>query len=80
MRNTHAVWLVADASALLGGGADEPMDVVDDTTGAGRVLPTPRTPTRAGREEHDVSHVPHRPWCRCWVMVGETTPDTDWRP
>ena len=27
-----------------------------------------RTPTKAEREEHDVSHVPYRPWCRCCVM------------
>ena len=27
---------------------------VDDTSGRGGVLPTPRTPTRAEREEHDV--------------------------
>ena len=39
-----------------------------DTVSAGRVLAAPRTPTKAEREEHDVSHVPHRPWCRFCVM------------
>ena len=36
-----------------------------DTVGAARVLVAPRTPTKAEREEHDVSHVP---WCRFCVM------------
>ena len=39
-----------------------------DTVGTARVLATPRTPTKAEREEHDVSHVPYRPWCRFCVM------------
>ena len=29
-----------------------------DTVGTARVLAAPRTPTKAEREEHDVSHVP----------------------
>ena len=36
--------------------------------GTVRVLAAPRTPTRTEREEHDVSHVPYRPWCRFCVM------------
>ena len=39
-----------------------------DTVSTGRVLAAPRTPTKAEREEHDVSHVPYRPWCRFCVM------------
>ena len=39
-----------------------------NTVGTARVLAAPRTPTKAEREEHDVSHVPHRPWCRFCVM------------
>ena len=39
-----------------------------DTVGTARVLAAPRTPTKAEREEHDVSHVPYRPWCRVCVM------------
>ena len=39
-----------------------------DTVSMGRVLAAPRTPTKAEREEHDVSHVPYRPWCRFCVM------------
>ena len=40
---------------------------VTDTVGTARVL-APRTPTKAEREEHGVSHVPYRPWCRSCVM------------
>ena len=36
--------------------------------GTARVLAAPRTPTKAEREEHDVTHVPYRPWCRFGVM------------
>ena len=39
-----------------------------DTVGTTRVLAAPRTPTKAEREEHDVSHVPYHPWCRLCVM------------
>ena len=35
--------------------------------GTVRVAAT-RTPTKTQREEHDVSHVPYRPWCRFCVM------------
>ena len=74
-RNTHAVWPVTDASDHPGDETDTPMDLeelgeqVGDTTGTGRFLAAPRTTTRAEREEHDVSHVPYRPWCR----FGSTT-------
>ena len=83
---TRAVWPVTDASDWLGVGMDEPTDPdglgeeVTDTVGTVRVLATPRAPTKAEREEHDVSHVPYRPWCRCCVKgkgFGETAPDTD---
>ena len=33
-----------------------------------RVLAAPRTPSRAEREAHEVSHVPFRSWCRFCVM------------
>ena len=39
-----------------------------DTVDTARVLAAQRTPTKAEREEHDVSHVPCRPWCRFCVM------------
>ena len=39
-----------------------------DTVVTARVLATPRTPTKAERQEHDVSHVPYRTWCRFCVM------------
>ena len=57
----HAVWSVTDASDRI----DEDLEKgVTDTVGTARVLATPLTPTKAEREEHDVSHVPHRLWCR----------------
>ena len=86
-RNTHAVWPVTDASDRLDVDMDELVDPdglggeVTDTVGTARVLAAPRTPTKAEREEHDVSHVPHRPWCRFCVKgrgLGETPPDTEW--
>ena len=55
MRNARAFWLVTDASDWPGDGADERMDVTE----LGEQLDAPRTP-RAEREDHDVSHVPHR--------------------
>ena len=73
-RNTHSVWPVTDASDRAGVDMDEPADPgghggeVTDTLGTARVLAAPRTPTKAEREEHDVSHVPYRPWCRFCVM------------
>ena len=73
-RNTHAVWPVTDASDRLDVDTDEPADPdglgreVIDTVGTARVLAAPRTPTKAEREEHDVSHVLYRPWCRFCVM------------
>ena len=77
-RNTHAVWLVTDASDRADVDMDESADPdglgeeVTDTVGTARVLAVPRTPTKTEREEHDVSHVPYRPWCRfSWVE--------DWR-
>ena len=69
-RNTHAVWLVTDASDQADVDMDEPADPdglgreVTDTVGAARVLAAPWTPTITEREEHDVSHVPYFPWCR----------------
>ena len=66
-RNTHAVWLVTDASDRVDVDMDEPADPdglggeVTDTVGTACVLAAPRTPTKAEREEHDVSHVPFRP-------------------
>ena len=73
-RNTHAVWHVTDASDRADVDVDEPADPdglgreVTDTVGTARVLAAPRTPTKTEREEHDVSHVPHRPWCQFCVM------------
>ena len=73
-RNTLAVWLVTDASDR----ADVDMEELVDPDGLGgeetgtmstvRVFAAPRTPTKAEREEHDVSHVRYRPWCRFCVM------------
>ena len=67
-RNTHTVWPVTDASFDgLDVDMDEPADPdglrgeVADTVRTARVLAASRTPTKA---EHDVSHVPYRPWCR----------------
>ena len=40
---------------------------MNDTVGTARVLAAPRTPTKAEREKHDVSHVLCRPWCRFCV-------------
>ena len=68
-RNTQAVWPVTYASDRLDVDMDEPVGPdglggeVTDTVGTARVLAAPRTPTKAEREEHDVSHVPYRPWC-----------------
>ena len=65
-RNTHAVWPVTDASDRLEVDMDEPGDPDGpggegtDTVGTARVLAAPRTPAKAEREEHDVSHVPYR--------------------
>ena len=73
-RNTHAVWPVTDASDWHDVDMDEPVGPdglggeVTDTVGTTRVLAAPRTPTKAEREEHDVSHVPYHPWCRLCVM------------
>ena len=71
-RNTHAVWPVADASDRADVDMDEAPDglgrEVTDTVGTARVLAAPRTPTKTEREEHDVSRVPYRPWCRFCVM------------
>ena len=85
-RKTHAVWPVTDASDLADVDMDDPADPdglgreVTDTVGTARVL-APRTPTKTKREEHDVSHVPYRPWCRFGVMgLERRQPDTQWRP
>ena len=73
-RNTHTVWPGTDASDRADVDVHESADPdglgeeVTDTVGAARVLAAPRTPTKAEREEHDVSHVPNRPWCRFCVM------------
>ena len=66
-RNTHAVWAVTDAFDQLDVDTGEPVDP-DGLGGTARVLAAPRTPTKAAREEHDVSHVLCRPWCRFCVM------------
>ena len=50
---------------------------VTDSVGTARVLAAPRTPTKAEREEHDVSHVPYHPWCRFCVMVIVMMTDPD---
>ena len=66
-RNTHAFWPVTDSSDWLDVDMDEPLDPDGleedgtDTVSTERVLAAPRTPTKAEREEHDVSHVPYRP-------------------
>ena len=73
-RNTDAVWPVTDASDRRDVDMDEPVEPDGlgeegtDTVGTARVLTAPRTPTKAEREEHDVSHVPYRRWCRFCVM------------
>ena len=73
-RNTHAVRPVTDASDRADVEMDEPADPdglgreVTDTVVTARVLAAPRTPTKTEREEHDVSHVSYRPWCRFCVM------------
>ena len=83
-RNTHAVWPVTDASGWADVDMDEPVDhdglggEVTDTVGTPRVVAAPRTPTKAEREEHDVSHVPYRPWLCRGKGIGETPPDTEW--
>ena len=51
-------------SDVLSTGSDA---LVPATVGTARVLGAARTPTKAEREENDVSHVPHRPWCRFCV-------------
>ena len=73
-RNMHAVWPVTDASDRADENMYEPSDPVGlveevtDTVGTARMLAAPQTPTKTEREEHDVSHVPCRPWCRFCVM------------
>ena len=70
-RNTHAVWFVTDASDQFDVNMDEPVDrdgLREDIVNAVRVLAAPRTPTKAEREEHDVSHGPYRLWCRFCLM------------
>ena len=64
------------ASDWLDVDVDEPVDPDGlggegtDTASTGRVLAAPRTPTKAEREEHDVTYVPYCPWCRFCVMGG----------
>ena len=73
-RNAHAVWPVTDACDRADESMDEPADPdghgeeVTDTVGMTRVLAAPRTAAKAEREEHDVTHVPYRLWCRFCVM------------
>ena len=73
-RNTHAVWPVTDASDRADENMDEPADPdglgeeVTDTVGTTRALAAPRTAAKAEREEHDVTHVSYRLWCRFCVM------------
>ena len=80
-RNTHVVWPVADASDRLDVDMDELVDPDGlggegtDTVSTERVLAAPRTPSKPEREEHDVSHVPYRPWCRfCFIGRGLERP------
>ena len=63
----HAVWPVTDASDRADVDVDEPADP-DGLGREVRVLAAPRTPTKTEREEHDVSHVPCRPWYRFGLM------------
>ena len=64
----HAVWPVTDASDRF----DEDMDELADPDGLGEevtdTVAAPQTTTKAEREEHDVSHVSCRLWCRFCVM------------
>ena len=59
MRSTSQVTVAEEPIEGAGAGGQ-----VEDTTSTWRVLSAPRSPTRAEREEHDVSHVPCRLWCR----------------
>ena len=76
-RDTHATWPVTDASDWLGVETDEPADPdglgeeVTVTVSTARVVAAPRTPTKAEREEHGVSHVPYG------QGPGKTPPDTE---
>ena len=73
-RSTRAVWPVTDPSDRADVDMDAPADPdglgrdVTDTVVTARVLAAPRTPTKTEPKEHDVSHVPYRPWCRFCVM------------
>ena len=58
--------------AVVGSGVESSLggDVEDGEYGMRRVkqLKDPKLPTRAEREEHEVSHLPYRSWCRICVM------------
>ena len=77
-RNTHAVWLVTDASDRIDVDMDEPVDTdglggqVTDTVGTARVLAAPRTPTKTEREEHDLT-------CLTALGVDSVSWEGDWR-
>ena len=88
-RNTHAVWPVMETTDQLDVDMDEPVDPqglgeeVTGTVGTARVLAAPQTPTKAEREEHDVSHVPLSPLVSILChgkRTRETSPDTEWWP
>ena len=72
----HSVWPVTDASDRLDVDMDEPVDPDglggEELTDAVTARAAPRNPTKAERDEHDVSHVPCRPWYRFCVMGQET--------
>ena len=56
------------------------VEEVTDSVGTARVLAAPRAPTKAEREEHDVSHVPLSPLVSVLCHgkgIGETPPDTE---
>ena len=66
---------------------DEPVDPDGlgeegtDTVSTERVLAAPRTPTKAEREEHDVSSRALSPLVSILCHgngIGETTPDAEW--
>ena len=79
-RNIHAVWPVADASDRLDVDVDEPFDPdglggeVTDTVGTARVLASPRTPTKAEREERMMCLT-----CLIAFGVDSVSCEGDWR-
>ena len=80
MRNTHAVWPVADASDRADENMDEPADLdglgeeVTDTVEAVRVLAAPRTPQRKLNEK-SMMCLP----CLAAPGVDSVSWEEDWR-